>query len=384
MVTLICLVIIVAMLLLIQSRKQPSNEPPPIKDIPESSPTPAPGPPLVATTPTPEPTPEMTPAPPPVVAETPKPLDLTTVAHTPAFWPKQIALTKPVPMSISFNGKVVGQAQVPAGTVLKLVRVNGSFVEVEYQGGRQFVPAASTDLLRRAIALQSNSIASGEPATESAAPPAVETPTPFASFAPTTAAATAAPALPNSDIAQELQVEVIRQKRSRVEGGDYDDKIDHIALKIRFANADPRHAIDHLRGEIYIFAQSILNRNTLKLAGTQQFDVNLPPRGNQDLTTDEVSTGYDTTGARWGFKYEGWLLILRDATGKNVLQKATIPSLLKNAEHMSSLAVDHEYDRTTLKPEAFAMNALKRSACLGRNFLPVKNHPSVDRPEAAQ
>ncbi|MEI9893218.1 MAG: hypothetical protein WDN28_04765 [Chthoniobacter sp.] len=51
---------------------------------------------------------------------------------------------------VAINGRIVGEAKVPVGTTLRLVRVYNQSVEVEYQNARQVVPVASTDLMQRA------------------------------------------------------------------------------------------------------------------------------------------------------------------------------------------------------------------------------------------
>jgi hypothetical protein len=47
---------------------------------------------------------------------------------------------------------VAGEVKAPAGTVMRFLRVSNLYAEVEYQNARQMVPAASTDLMQRALA----------------------------------------------------------------------------------------------------------------------------------------------------------------------------------------------------------------------------------------
>ena len=75
----------------------------------------------------------------------------------------------------------------------------------------------------------------------------------------------------------------------------------------------------------------------------------VPARGTHEFTTDEFTTKYDITGARFGYRYEGWLLRIRDSAGKVVLEKATAPSYVKNAERIAQLATGKDYDRGSLK-----------------------------------
>lgn len=112
-----------------------------------------------------------------LAAETPP--DLETIAKTPAWWPKQVGIIRATPIAVMINGKLAGQAQLPAGTVLRLLRVAGTQVEVEYQNARQMIAADATDLMLRATALQSSAVATpAPPVAPGVAAPASSTPAP--------------------------------------------------------------------------------------------------------------------------------------------------------------------------------------------------------------
>ena len=109
------------------------------------------------------------------------PPDLETIGNTQAWWPKQVSLIRATPIPVVINGKVAGQAQLPAGTVLRLLRVAGAQLEVEYQNGRQMIAAAATDLVPRAAALRNSvTVAVAPPAAPAIAAPASGTPPPAA------------------------------------------------------------------------------------------------------------------------------------------------------------------------------------------------------------
>jgi len=153
-------------------------------------------------------------------------------------------------------------------------------------------------------------------------------------------------------IGERLGVEVVRMKRSRIEGGDFDDKRERIELKVKLTNTDTKLSADQSKGEIFIFAESILDRTALKLLAVEAFDFSLPPRGIHEFVTPEVVTTYDTTGARFGHKYEGWVLRIRDKTGDLVLTKSSSPTLLKGSEKATALTKDALYDRVTFKEKS--------------------------------
>jgi hypothetical protein len=325
-----------------------------------ATPAPATPAPLIAQA-TPAPVVVATPVP---ATPTPPPLDVPTVVRTPALWPPRVALVRPVPFPLSLNGKVIGQAEAPIGTALRVWRFSGQHVEVDYPNARHWVPVTSTDFMAQALAtFRKNGSVLPDPAVAAATPPRtavmpVSLVTRPVAAAPLTVAPPAVAAAPKpgasttAKVTDKLAVEVLRMKRSRIEGGDFDDKKEHIAFKVKLANGDKDLPIEPLKAEFYVFAESILDRAALKLLGSEQFDFTIPPRGTHDVETKELQTMYDTTGARFGYKYEGWVLRLRDTGGKLVMAKASSPTLLKNMEKAASLKEGQSYDRNTFKEKA--------------------------------
>lgn len=108
--------------------------------------------------------------------------DIATIARTPALWPKTVSLTQPLMIPIIANGKAVGQAQAPVHTMVRLVRVVGQQLEIEYLNQRLSVPFSTTDLVARAAALAKTLPAS--PADALAVQPMPGTAQPAATPAP--------------------------------------------------------------------------------------------------------------------------------------------------------------------------------------------------------
>lgn len=303
-------------------------------------PTPTPEPPQPAVTP--EPTPEATPTPsvPPSATPTPvaistptpkTPPDFATIAGTPGLWPRQVALVKPVSFPIVINGKVAGQTQAPAGVALRLVRIlpdiSNPQVEVEFQTTLAFVPAASTDLAARAMALRDALAARPTPA--GVAP----IPAPVASV-PVMPAASTPSSFPR--MGEILNAEVVRQKESHVVD-NYDDKNDCVFFKVKLENNTAAQYED-LSASVYTLAESLLDRNKMKVIGNTTFSFSIPPRGRYEKITDKANSGsYDDeyNGSRYGFKYNGWLVRVTDKSGNVIFEKASTSIILKNSEEIS-------------------------------------------------
>lgn len=333
-------VVLGAAFYLIQKNRAP-KEPAPVIVVatpPPATPIPAtPTPVVVKVTPTPVPVVMATPPPATPAPATPLPLDLVTVARTPALWPAQVLLVEAKSFPVSFNGRVVGEAKVPVGTALRLLRVGAQQVEVEYQNQRHLLPATATDLMPRALAafrLAGSVLPQAPPPMTATASEAVP-------------AATPRPAMGGVKIGERIAVEVVRQKKSRIEGGDFDDKKDRIVLKVKLSNTDTTISGDNLKGVICVLGESIVDRNAVKMLAKQEFTFSLPPREAHELLTEEVETAYDTTGARFGHRYEGWVLRVRDSAGTVILEKSNSPSSLKIAAKISEVEVNGEFDRST-------------------------------------
>lgn len=147
-------------------------------------------PPSPAATPAPEAKPE------PAVSSQPKPQaqaqenvpDIATIARTPALWPKSISLTQALTIPVVVNGKVAGQAQVPAQTTVRLVRVAGTQLEVEHLNQRLTIPFTTTDIVARATAL-ARTLSATTAASTAAAPQTLPAAQPPASRVPAAPAA---------------------------------------------------------------------------------------------------------------------------------------------------------------------------------------------------
>lgn len=326
---------------------QPASAPP----QPEQ-PTPAPIAPVVEVpVPPPPPAPvvvQATPTPAPVIAPTPTPapapLELATVAANPALWPRNVTLLLPKNFPLSINGRLIGEAKAPAGIQVRLLRISGQQVEVEFQNARRMIPADSTDLMQRSLAISKNgglrpSEPPGLPVASLAAPSQMSA---NVSMNPPPPGVIAT----HAKIGDHLTGEVIPSVKTNAETRNYHEKTDRIKLKVKLTNKDSVLPADKLKGEVYLFAESAADRNVLKILDSADFEFSLRPLGSHEMATPEVATTY---GARLGYRYVGWLLRVRDSAGELVLNRSGVPELSKKAEKVSGLAKDKIYDRTTFK-----------------------------------
>ena len=148
---------------------------------------------------------------------------------------------------------------------------------------------------------------------------------------------------------QRIAVDAQRSKKSRIEGGDADDRLDRITFNVKFTNNDTKAAFEECKSEFYVLAQSITNRNAYQVLGVTPSNFSLPPRGTHSFATDEVVTKWDKTDARFGSQYHAWVLVIRDKVGNILLKKTSVPAWLAIADKMGTMGTGQYFDRT-LKP----------------------------------
>ena len=148
---------------------------------------------------------------------------------------------------------------------------------------------------------------------------------------------------------QRIAVDAQRSKKSRIEGGDADDRLDRITFNVKLTNNDTKAAFEECKSEFYVLAQSITNRNAYQVLGVTPSSFTLPPRGTHSFATDEVVTKWDKTDARFGSQYHAWVLVIRDKADGVLLKKTSIPAWATVAEKLSTMGTGKYFDRT-LKP----------------------------------
>ncbi len=318
--------------------------------------TPDPTPTPVSTPETPEPTPESTsePTPESTPEPTPEPTPESTPEPTPAAlsWeelskrkdlqPSHTRIERPVAFPLVINGRTVGQTQMQAGTVVGVLGISEDTVAVAHGDKRATIPVASTtlEIQMRNLLAKSGTAETGTPVEMASVPGATPPP-----FQPASSPESAIASSTKIQMKDRVRAEVVRQRKTRIEGGDYDDKVERIALKIKLSNSDPKLSFENLRGTIYVFAEDIRRPGSHRLMTIQKFKASLPARGNFEFVTTEVENAYDTTYAKWGYKYSGWILAIHGADGKLELLKSTSPAW-EDESKLSELKEDGRYDRT--------------------------------------
>ena len=146
-----------------------------------------------------------------------------------------------------------------------------------------------------------------------------------------------------------VKVEVMIGRPSKIEGGDFDDKRQVLKPRVKLTNTDVRQAYEGYKGSLMLIGESTIDSKIFKVLSRHEFGISLPIRKIQDEEAPEVTTAYDTTGAKFGYKFDGWILVVKDAQGTLALAKSSLPSLEKMAPQLDSLKAAQCYTKQ-LKP----------------------------------
>lgn len=143
-----------------------------------------------------------------------------------------------------------------------------------------------------------------------------------------------------------VKIEVTTSKPSDIKGGDFDDKMQKIVVRLKFTNIDTRQSYANYTATVSAFGQSTVDRTVSKVLMQESFPVTLAPRRLIEHECKPVSTQFDKTGAKFGYFYDGWILVVKDASGNIILVKSTSPSLEKLTDKVDKLEKDKCYDRS--------------------------------------
>jgi hypothetical protein len=154
---------------------------------------------------------------------------------------------------------------------------------------------------------------------------------------------------PPTPFEQRVAVQAERKRSLRTAGGDFDDKRDQLTFSVKLTNNDAKQSFAHCKAAFYVFAQSIVDRRAYKLLGVDKVDFSLAPRGVHAFSTKEVVSQYDTTGARFGARYDGWMLVVRDDMDNIVMKKGSTPTWMPVADRLHTVTVGKFYDKTLME-----------------------------------
>lgn len=142
----------------------------------------------------------------------------------------------------------------------------------------------------------------------------------------------------------DLECQVERSRKMRIEGGDHDDKTERVSFDIKLTNKNWKEPVEGLKGIFYVFGESVHDRKAFKLVQKEDFDVQIEARGTFATSTPVATMKYDTTFASFGEKYRGWVLMLENEDGETVYEDAS-SVFMKETARLAKLDIGDYCDR---------------------------------------
>lgn len=162
--------------------------------------------------------------------------------------------------------------------------------------------------------------------------------------------ASAQQAAPATPFDQCVKISVVASKPARSAGGYSDYKTQKITLKVKFVNTNIRQAYEGCTATLSALGQSERDRKIKKILMQESVALSLPPGQTQEHLSRDVVTSFDKEGSyRYGYSYDGWIIVIKDAQGKVVQVKSTSAPMEKLTELASKLVAGGYYD-AKLKP----------------------------------
>ena len=171
--------------------------------------------------------------------------------------------------------------------------------------------------------------------TTTPAPPAMPPPAPMP----------LATATPKAPFGNNVKIEVMLGRPTKTEGGDFDDEMQVINPRLKLTNASPTQAYEGYTLNFILYGESTIDMKVIKVLQRASFPVSLPVRQTFENKLPSVTTQFDTTGAKFGFKYQGWVVQVTGPSGEIVLTKSTSSSFEKLPEQVKQMKADQCYDK---------------------------------------
>lgn len=142
-----------------------------------------------------------------------------------------------------------------------------------------------------------------------------------------------------------VKIEVIASKPAPIRGGDWDDKTQRISLRLKFSNIHNRQSYEGCTATVSALGQSAVDRNIGYVFLQERIALSLVPLSSLEHTCKEIITRFDKTVGKFGYFYDGWVIVVTDPAGKVLHVKSTSSSMEKAADKVQKLQAGKYYDR---------------------------------------
>jgi len=151
---------------------------------------------------------------------------------------------------------------------------------------------------------------------------------------------------------ESVEISANRMRYTRVAGGDFDDREQKVQIEIVAKNLDFNRPVNGLTLHYWVVAESLVDHKAMLVIDRGSVPINLTsePGGREIRQKGELVTlRWDDTGAIFGQRYRGWILILLNAQDEVVAVKSNQPNWQMDFQRAMDLKKGSWCDRN-LKP----------------------------------
>jgi hypothetical protein len=161
----------------------------------------------------------------------------------------------------------------------------------------------------------------------------------------TPSASPSVPAAATSTTPYRIELKVYPNKNDKAKGGYYDERIQRISYKIDVRNGEQQRAFDSGKVVMFAVAKNLQDSDETQLIVREEFPLSLKALSTETLETKETKLSYDNIYYKYGYKYSGYVCVLKDQSGKTVTISGSTPALEKNVDELLKLKVGDVYDK---------------------------------------
>jgi len=129
--------------------------------------------------------------------------------------------------------------------------------------------------------------------------------------------------------------------------GDPDNRSVVLQPSVGFENTNFTETYRDIECTVYIIGKSVLSSDEYKILNKQDFTVTIPPRESVRWESKPFNNLYDDyakNGSAFGYKYDDYLLVLRNRSGEPVLVYSARKHFEKVAENIFKASLSKSYD----------------------------------------
>lgn len=150
---------------------------------------------------------------------------------------------------------------------------------------------------------------------------------------------------PSTLMRPNLEIVVTKSKTDCLDGSDYDNRQQVFEFTVKIKNKDLSKNLENLSAELYVVGKYVTSNEYVLLdKATSSFGL---PRGKEhSFKGSPIELSYDDNqAARFGVKYNGYVVFVQDQDGNILAEKGNKTSFLKYMDKLRNLSKEQRFNK---------------------------------------